>query len=95
MRRIFGSSGKKEPPPNLSDAIANVDGRGESVEKKIGKLEAELVKYRDQMKKMREGPAKNAVKAKALRYVWLVPTCVIDRRIIANFTFINLNLQPN
>lgn len=27
----------------------------------------ELVKYKDQMKKMREGPGKNAVKGKALR----------------------------
>ncbi len=61
----------------MSDCIANVDGRGESVEKKISKLEAELVKYRDQMKKMREGPAKNAVKAKALRYVSLVLLCLI------------------
>uniref|UniRef100_A0A914WML1 Charged multivesicular body protein 5 n=1 Tax=Plectus sambesii TaxID=2011161 RepID=A0A914WML1_9BILA len=67
MRRIFGSSGKKDPPPNLGDAIANVDSRGDSVEKKIAKLDTELVKFRDQMKKMREGPAKNAVKAKALR----------------------------
>jgi charged multivesicular body protein 5 len=64
---MFGSSGKKEPPPSLSDAIANIDGRGESIDKKIARLDGELVKFRDQMKKMREGPAKNAVKAKALR----------------------------
>ena len=31
------------------------------------KLDAELVKYKEQMKKMREGPAKEAVKQKALR----------------------------
>jgi charged multivesicular body protein 5 len=30
-------------------------------------LDAELKKYKDQMKKMREGPAKNSVKQKALR----------------------------
>lgn len=30
-------------------------------------MDAELKKYKDQMVKMREGPAKNAVKAKALR----------------------------
>lgn len=52
------------------DAIGNVDSRTDSVEKKIGKLDQELAKYRDQMKKMREGPAKNAVKQKALRYVF-------------------------
>ena len=28
------------------------------MEKKVAKLDAELVKYKDQMKKMREGPAK-------------------------------------
>jgi len=67
MRRIFGAGGKKEPPPQLSDAIASIDSRGESIDKKIARLESELVKHRDQMKKMREGPAKNAVKAKALR----------------------------
>lgn len=43
-----------------------VDSRAESIEKKIQKLEAELVKYKDQMKKMREGPAKNAIKQKAM-----------------------------
>jgi charged multivesicular body protein 5 len=31
------------------------------------RIDAELKKYKDQMKKMREGPAKNAVKQKALR----------------------------
>lgn len=67
MRRIFGSSQPKQPPPNLNDAISNLDARGETVEKKIGKLDADLVKFRDQLKKMREGPAKNLVKQKALR----------------------------
>lgn len=44
-----------------------MDQRAEGVEKKINTLENELRKYRDQMSKMREGPGKNAVKAKALR----------------------------
>ena len=38
--------------------LKQVDSRAESVDKKIGRLDAELVKYKDQMKKMREGPAK-------------------------------------
>lgn len=67
MRRIFGTSAKKEPPPNLTDAIANIDSRGESIDKKIARLDAELVKYKDQIKKMREGPGKEQVKQKALR----------------------------
>ncbi|EPY82766.1 transcriptional repressor NF-X1 [Camelus ferus] len=44
-----------------------VDSRAESIDKKISRLDAELVKYKDQIKKMREGPAKNMVKQKALR----------------------------
>lgn len=44
-----------------------VDSRADSIDKKIQRLEQELVKYKDQMKKMRDGPAKNAVKQKALR----------------------------
>ncbi|XP_010129206.1 PREDICTED: charged multivesicular body protein 5, partial [Buceros rhinoceros silvestris] len=47
--------------------VLKVDSRAESIDKKITRLDAELVKYKDQMKKMREGPAKNAVKQKALR----------------------------
>merc|ERR1711936_1063048 len=39
----------------------------ESVDKKVARLDAELREYKDQMSKMREGPAKNAVKQKALR----------------------------
>lgn len=67
MNRLFGRGKPKGPPPNLTDAIANVDSRGESIEKKIGKLDAELMKYKDQMKKMRDGPSKNMIKQRALR----------------------------
>lgn len=58
MNRLFGGAKKKAPPPNLTDAISSVDSRGESIEKKIAKLELELKKYREQMKKMRDGPSK-------------------------------------
>ncbi|CAG2175287.1 unnamed protein product, partial [Oppiella nova] len=58
MNRLFGRGTPKAPPPNLTDCIANVDSRAESVDKKIARLDAELVKYKDQMKKMRDGPAK-------------------------------------
>lgn len=44
-----------------------VDQRADAVAKKIAALENELRKYREQMSKMREGPGKNAVKAKAMR----------------------------
>ncbi|XP_074550007.1 charged multivesicular body protein 5 [Halichoeres trimaculatus] len=67
MNRIFGSGKPKAPPPNLTDCIGNVDSRTESIDKKIARLDAELVKYKDQMKKMRDGPSKNMVKQKAMR----------------------------
>ncbi|KAJ8294394.1 Charged multivesicular body protein 5 [Rhodotorula toruloides] len=66
MNRLFGSSSSK-PKPSLADAIASTDLRVDSIEVKIRKLDAELTKYRDQMKKMRDGPGKNAVQQRALR----------------------------
>ena len=41
--------------------LPQVDSRADSIDKKIAKLDADLVKYKDQMKKMREGPAKVSV----------------------------------
>lgn len=67
MNRLFGRSKPKEPGPSISDCIAGVDSRANTIEEKINKLDAELRKYKDQMAKMREGPAKNSVKAKAMR----------------------------
>ncbi|KAL7753653.1 Vacuolar protein-sorting-associated protein 60 [Sorochytrium milnesiophthora] len=66
MNRFFGSS-KAVVKPTLTDAIQSVDGRADGVDIKIRKLDAELTRYKDQMAKMRDGPAKNAVKQKALR----------------------------
>ncbi|XP_028832869.1 charged multivesicular body protein 5 [Denticeps clupeoides] len=67
MNRIFGRGKNNAPAPNLAECIGNVDARSESIDKKISRLDAELVKYKDQMKKMRDGPSKNMVKQKALR----------------------------
>ncbi|KAJ3664954.1 hypothetical protein Zmor_000483 [Zophobas morio] len=67
MNRLFGRGKPKEPGPSITDCIAGVDQRAEGVEKKIQALENDLRKFRDQMSKMREGPGKNAVKAKAMR----------------------------
>lgn len=41
--------------------------RGDSVEEKIKKLDAELSKYKEQIKRTRPGPAQEAVKARAMR----------------------------
>ncbi|KAF6327095.1 charged multivesicular body protein 5 [Rhinolophus ferrumequinum] len=59
MNRFFGKAKPKAPPPSLTDCIGTVDSRAESIDKKISRLDAELVKYKDQIKKMREGPAKS------------------------------------
>lgn len=67
MNRLFGKAKSKEPGPSIADCIAGVDGRADTAEKKIQRLDAELKKYKDQMGKMRDGPAKNSVKSKALR----------------------------
>ncbi|KAJ3011052.1 UNVERIFIED_CONTAM: hypothetical protein HDU68_001852 [Siphonaria sp. JEL0065] len=67
MNRIFGTSKPKTPGPTVNDAIKSIDERADSVEVKIKRLDAELLKYKEQMGKMREGPAKDTVKQKALR----------------------------
>ncbi|KAK9765074.1 Vacuolar protein-sorting-associated protein 60 [Basidiobolus ranarum] len=66
MHRLFGSTKKKEKP-TLTGAITTADLRVGSMDGKIKALDIELAKYRDQMKLMRDGPAKNAVKARAMR----------------------------
>ena len=73
MNRLFGSGKPKAPAPTLSDAIASADARGESVEKKISKLDAELLKFKTQMSKMRDGPAKVGCS--------LMPCCAVLRRV--------------
>ena len=45
----------------------NIDFSGDSIDKKIQKLDQDLMKLKNQMKTMRNGPAKNNVKQKALR----------------------------
>jgi charged multivesicular body protein 5 len=67
MNRIFGTSGSKKPKPSLQDAIASTDTRVASIEVKVKKLDAELVRYKEQMSKLRNGPGKNAIQQRALR----------------------------
>ena len=52
MDRIFGRGKPKAPPPNIQDCISNVDSRADSIDKKVARLDAELMKYKDQMKKV-------------------------------------------
>ncbi|KAJ1973734.1 Vacuolar protein-sorting-associated protein 60, partial [Dimargaris xerosporica] len=66
MYRIFGTGKKPANKATLDAAISSTDSRAETVEGKIRKLDGELARYRDQMKTMREGPAKRSVKNRAL-----------------------------
>lgn len=67
MQRIFGSKKPKAPPPTLTETTERINTRGESIDEKIRKLDAEAVKYRDQLKRTRPGPAQEALKSRALR----------------------------
>ena len=44
-----------------------INQRGENVDQKIKNLDAELNRYKEQIKKTRPGPAQEAVKARAMR----------------------------
>ncbi|GMP22086.1 hypothetical protein CsSME_00000256 [Camellia sinensis var. sinensis] len=44
-----------------------INKRSETVDEKIKKLDAELARYKEQIKKTRPGPAQEAVKARAMR----------------------------
>lgn len=48
-------------------SILQINKRGETVDEKIKRLDAELSRYREQLKKTRPGPAQEAVKARAMR----------------------------
>ncbi|KAK6135941.1 hypothetical protein DH2020_030324 [Rehmannia glutinosa] len=70
MRRVFGVKKDKEPlhqfqMPQIGELMINK--RGETVDEKIKRLDAELARYKEQIKKTRPGPAQEAVKARAMR----------------------------
>lgn len=59
MNRLFGTSNKeKVPKATLNDAITSVDEKVDALEVKIRKLDAEMMKFKDQLSRMREGPSK-------------------------------------
>nr|XP_043617359.1 vacuolar protein sorting-associated protein 60.2-like [Erigeron canadensis] len=68
MKRVFGINKKdKEPPPSINEASDRINKRGESVDEKIKRLDGELARYKEQIKRTRPGPAQEAVKARAMR----------------------------
>merc|ERR1719163_2720835 len=66
MNRLFGTAKPAAPRPTLQDASASAEKRGDSIEAKIMKLDKELQRYTEQMKKMKPGPAKTSVQKRAL-----------------------------
>ncbi|MCJ1391107.1 hypothetical protein MMC18_003969 [Xylographa bjoerkii] len=66
MNRLFGSK-STAPKPTLTSAISNVDTHIESLDVKLAKLNAELQTHQARLSKMRDGPGKSAIKAKALK----------------------------
>uniref|UniRef100_A0A7S0XDS1 Charged multivesicular body protein 5 n=1 Tax=Mantoniella antarctica TaxID=81844 RepID=A0A7S0XDS1_9CHLO len=67
MKRLFGVKKEKPPAPSLDDATGSLEKRGDGVDEKIKKLDAELAKHRDIIKKARPGPAQDAAKRRALQ----------------------------
>ncbi|KAL3649928.1 hypothetical protein CASFOL_006331 [Castilleja foliolosa] len=67
MKRVFGLKKDKEPSTSIQDTSDRITKRGDNVEEKIKKLDADLNRYKEQIKKTRPGPAQEAVKARAIR----------------------------
>ncbi|XP_039173974.1 vacuolar protein sorting-associated protein 60.1 isoform X2 [Eucalyptus grandis] len=68
MERAFSAKKEKEPASSsVQDASDRITRRGETIDDKIKKLDAELSRYKEQIKKMRPGPAQEAKKARAMR----------------------------
>merc|ERR1712232_215853 len=67
MNRIFGGRKNQAPPPSLNDATQQADSRVERLDQKINQLETDLRKIREQMKRVKPGPAQNSLKQRAMR----------------------------
>ncbi|XP_075647724.1 uncharacterized protein LOC142618642 isoform X2 [Castanea sativa] len=58
-----------ESPPSINDASDRINRRGETVDEKIKRLDVELSRYKEEIKKTRPDPAQEAVKARTMRAV--------------------------
>ncbi|CAL5221272.1 g3432 [Coccomyxa viridis] len=66
MKRIFGTKKEKPPTPTIDEASGRLTTRGDTLDDKIRKLDEQLMKHRDAIKKTRPGPAQDAAKRRAL-----------------------------
>ncbi|KAI8032552.1 Vacuolar protein sorting-associated protein 60.1 [Camellia lanceoleosa] len=64
-----------------------INKRSETVDEKIKKLDAELARYKEQIKKTRPGPVQEAVKARAMRVLKQKRTYEGQRDMLYNQTF--------
>ncbi|GLJ49589.1 hypothetical protein SUGI_1051910 [Cryptomeria japonica] len=67
MKRLFRSKKEKPSPASVEKASEELNKRGDVVNEKVKKLDAELTMFKEQLKKTRPGPSHNALKARALR----------------------------
>ncbi|KAJ7554850.1 hypothetical protein O6H91_05G012200 [Diphasiastrum complanatum] len=87
MKRVFGAKKEKVPPPTVEEATERINKRGDTVDEKIKKLDAELIKYREQIKRTRPGAAQEAVKARAMRILKQKKLFEGQRDMLYNQTF--------
>jgi len=87
MKRVFGIKKDKEPPPSVLDAAERINKRGDTVDEKVKKLDIELARYKEQIKKTRPGPAQEAIKARAMRILKQKRMYEGQREMIYNQTF--------
>jgi len=66
MKRIFGQPKDKAPRPSLNDTTTSLTARGDTLDEKLRKLDEQLVKHREAIKRCRPGPAQEAAKRRAL-----------------------------
>ena len=67
MNRLFGKSKPKVAAPTLDDASKSMDARGGTIDEKVKKLDDELLRYKQQLSRMKPGPAKQQLQQRALR----------------------------
>ncbi|GME89243.1 hypothetical protein B5S28_g1533 [[Candida] boidinii] len=66
MNRLFGTR-NNVPKPSINDAVKNIDERVSTLDIQLSKINTELTTYQQKLSKLREGPGKNAIKARAMK----------------------------
>jgi hypothetical protein len=54
-------------PTRADHPTRQINKRGETVDEKIKKLDEELARYKEQIRRTRPGPSQEAIKARAIR----------------------------